>query len=545
MMGTRQFRGMFPKVSPRLLGENAAQEALNCWLDAGYPRPLPVPRLVSGVGTFPVGVRSIWRYDANRWFAWSQDVDVVRSPLNSDTLNSVIWSGQDYPRHTSTAIMQGHGFSGVGLPPASRRLGVPAPTIAPTTNRADLSDANDDAVAEHHAWVYTFLTDLDEEGPPSPPSATVQRGFNTDGTIQSVTIGMPTGVTGSYGVNRKRLYRTATGASGVTTWNLVATLALSTANYTDTVLTAGLGDALVSEQWDPPPADLTGLISLPNGVLAGFRDRDVYFSVPFQPHAWPSDYIQTVDDAIVGLGNFGTNLLVGTRGKPVLISGADPERAFPSRMEFEQPCAAKRSFATVDRQGVAFASTEGLVLVTPGGGEFISREAYDRKDWQDLAPAEFRSVYHDGSYIAFSNSKAVALNPSNEGAIDVEGAGVRAVYRDPMDDAVYVVGSDRRLYEWATDVRAGDTARTMTWKSRLETGIRRTWSAAQVIAEGYPVTLKLYGDRGLVLTRVVNSAEPFRLPAALKRYANWEWEVSGQNGVEEVRIGRMMDMLEQ
>lgn len=545
MMGTRQFQGMFPKVSARLLAENAAQIAEDCWLNKGYPTPLPARRLVSGVGTFPVLTRSIYRYDTNRWFAWSDDVDVVRSPLTSDTLNSIIWTGDDYPRHTSTAIMQGHGFSGPGAPPVSRRLGVPAPTIAPTTDRADLADENEDATAEHHSWVYTFLTDLDEEGPPSLPSAVVQRGFNADGTIQSVTIGMPTALQGSYGVNRKRIYRSATGASGVTTWRLVATVALSAASYTDTTLTSGLGSALVSETWDPPPADLTGLIALPNGVLAGFRDRDVLFSVPFQPHAWPTDYIQTVDDEVVGLGNFGTNVLVGTRGKPILISGADPERAFPSQMEFEQPCAAKRSFASVDRQGVAFASTEGLVLVKPSGGEFISRGGYDRADWEALNPDEFRSVYHNGSYIAFSNSRAVALNPNNSGSIDATDNGVRAVYRDPIDDAVYFVGSDRRLYEWSTDLEPGGTARTMRWKSRLETGTKRSWSAAQVIATGYPVTLKLYGDEALVLTTSVTSDAPFRLPAALKRHANWEWEISGQHGVEEVRIGNMREMRQQ
>lgn len=544
MMGARQFKGMFPKVSARLLDEHAAQVAENCWLDTGYPRPLPEPRLVAGVNVFPVNTRSIWRYDTNRWFAWSSDVDVVRSPLASDTLNSIIWTGQDYPRHTSTAIMQGHGFAGPGAPPVSRRLGVPAPTIPPTTSAGDLSDPNEDSVAEHHSWVYTFLTDLDEEGPPSTPSAVVQRGFNMDGTIQPVTIGMPTGVTGSYGVTRKRLYRTATGTAGVTTWRLVATIPLSQAEYTDTTLTANLGGALVSEQWDPPPEDLAGLISLPNGVLAGFRGRDVHFSVPFQPHAWPGDYIQTLDDDVVGLGNFGTNVLVGTRGKPMLISGADPARAFPSQMEFEQPCAAKRSFATVDRQGVVFASTEGLVLVTPGGGEFISRAAYDRRDWKKLKPEEFRAVYHDGSYVAFSTTRATALNADNNGSIDSADAGVRAVYRDSIDDAVYIVGADRRLYEWATDVGDDDTAREFTWKSRLETGIRRTWSAAQVIAEDYPVELKLYGDRKLVFTKEVEDADPFRLPDSLERHANWEWEVSGQHGVEEVRIGSMQDMLD-
>ena len=545
LWGNRQFEGEFPRVDDRLLPRDAAQAAVNCWLDRGHPRPVPVLDRVAGVDRFGALVQSIYRFDDARWFAWDEDVDVVPAPISSDTQKRTIWTGDDYPRHTSTVIMQGGGFVSPGLP-ISRRLGVPVPDAAPAVALGVLTDEDTGQNAESHVWVFTFLTDLDEEGPPSPASGTLTRKFNVDGTIQPVTITMPTGVTGSYGVNRKRIYRAATGASGVTTYQFVATVNLSADTFVDTVPTADLGSTIVSTFWDPPPEDLTGLIALPNGVLAGYVGRDVYLSESYQPHAWPTDYIQTVDAEIVGLGNFGTNVVVGTKGRPYLISGASPATVSVARMEFEQICAAKRSFAAVDQQGVTFASPEGLVLVGPGGGLFLSRKYYDRADWQALSPAEFRAVYHDGAFLTFSNSKATALNPDIEGIVEIEDAGIKAVFRDTERDKVYVIDSDRYLAEWKSSQAAGDALRTMRWRSRVHVGVTRTFSAAQVIADAYPVTFRLFTEAGIaaIFIKAVASRAPFRLPADLGLHAEWSYEIEATTAVKEVRIGAMMEMLE-
>ena len=539
MWGNRRFDGMLPKVSERLLPENAAQVARNCWLDKGYPRP--VADLVNVAHpAFPANTQTIYRYDTDRWFAWAGDVDIVRAPAVGDAVRRVIWTGDGAPRHTSTVIMQGAGFVSPGRP-LSRNLGIPAPDQAPVTALLDF-EADDTRIAETHAYVFTFLSDLDEEGPPSPPTGTVTRTFDSEGNIRPVTVTMTAAAPGNRGITRKRIYRTATSSAGVTTWRLLATVPLATANYTDRTLTAALGDELISTNWDPPPAGLTGLIALPNGVLAGFVGRDVYFSQPFQPHAWPADYVQPVDSDIVGLGNFGVDVVVGTTGSPFLITGGDPSTAVAAGMEFDQPCAAKRSFATVAEQGIVYASHEGLVRVGPGGGQFLSREAYDGDDWEKLNPDEFRAVYHDGLYLAFSRTKATALGPAQNGVVEIDDAGVKAVWRDGERDKLYVVDGDNLLKEWKTSVAATDAPRSMTWRSRLHTGRLRTWPAAQVIADAYPVTLKLFAGGAEVHSQEVADNIPFRLPP-LGMHADWEYEISGTNAAHEVRIGSMQDLL--
>lgn len=548
MIGQRQFHGIFPSVDPRSLPEGAARRAVNCWLDRGYPRPIPNAKLVTGAPTFPSGTQAIYRFDGtgvsnDRWFAWDEDVDVVKAPVIDDTVNRVIWTGDDFPRYTSTEIMQGSSFTSPGVP-VSRKLGVPAPENRPTGVLGTPFTPDDNMLAESHSYIYTWLSDLDEEGPPSPPSAVLEREFDSNGAIRPVVLTLPTSLTGPYGINRKRIYRTSTGGASGTTFRLVATIPLAQASYTDNQQTSELGDSIITTLWDPPPDDLTGLIALPNGVLAGFKGRDVYFSEPYQPHAWPTDYIRTVDFDIVGLGAFGVNVVVGTKGRPYLISGANVANTAVSRMEFEQPCAAKRSFASVDLQGIVYASHEGLVLVGPGGGQFLTREMYDRAEWRGLSPADFRASYHDGSWVGFNTQKGLCLNPEMKGAVETDDSGVKAIFRDETRDTIYLVDSAGKLREWKTEAGTGDTLRTFKWRSRIYPGKARTFNTAQVLADAYPVKLILYGDGISLVTFTVNSSAPFRLPSrSVSLHSDWEYEVESAYAVREVRVGKMTEMI--
>ena len=551
--GNSRFTGIYPKLSERLLPDEGAQAAQNCWLTKGYPVPVPAMPNLTGRGTFQLTHKSIYKFDgegnSQRWFAWAEDVFMVPAPITDDTQRRVIWTGDGKPKHIATTFMST--FTPPSKPPGARDLGVQVPAAAPTvTLGAAPANEDDDAVAEHHAWVFTYLTDLEEEGPPSPPSTVLTRKFDTDGSIQPVTITMPTSVTGATGINRKRIYRTATGTTD-SSYQLLAEIPLATATYEDTTLTGSLGDTLISTFWDPPPANLDGLIALPNGVLAGFEGRDVYFSEPYQPHAWPRDYVQTLDFDIVGLGNFSTNVVVGTKGKPYIISGAHPDGASVARLELNQACASKHGFAEIDQMGVCFASTEGLVLVSPGGTQMISEKYFDKAAWQELEPEDMKAFYHDGSWVGYTDDKMIALNPNQDGVIEITHEGIRAHYRDPDDDTVYLLGdNDSRftqgnvfLHEFQTEPQASPiTARGMVWRSRLHIGRLRTFSAAQIVADDYPVTFILYGDNNEVFNGSVSGREPFRLPST-GIYSEWYYEISGSNAVRQVLIGTMAEML--
>ena len=563
MLGTSVFKGMLPRVSPRNLPKESAVNAENCWLSKGFPTTIPELSEVDNAPStqFFATLKTIFRYDGDgetgtpyRFFQWTEEVDVVRMPILQTSNKRVAWTGDLYPRHTNETIM-GNSFASPGKP-ISRRLGIPVPASAPAVELEEPFTDDDSQVGESHSWVFTFVSDLEEEGPPSAPSTVLTRLFNVSGEIQSVTITLPTAVSaypsgaGDTGITKKRIYRTLTSASGLTSYQLLAEVTLATDEYTDETLSSALGAELITIFWDPPPADLEGLTLMPNGVMAGFIEDDVYLSVPYQPHAWPTNQIVNVGSKVVGMSAIGVTLVVGTVERPYLISGLDPENASPARMEFQQPCASKQSFAPMSQMGVAYASDEGLVLVAPQGGQFLSKGVYDKETWQAINPSSIRAVYHDGAYIAFTSGDTIALDPENFGAIRVKDTGIKAVYQDLEQDRIWVVDSTRLIKEWKTKVNSGDSERNAVWRSKLFVGKGRIYSMAQVIAESYPadgageIHLKIFDDSDVELTdKKVFSVVPFRLPKEIGLQSNWVFEISGKANIYEVRIGTVMDMI--
>ena len=539
MWGTRLFDGVLPKSDARLLKPHQAQVAHNCWLTSGAVRPIPTP-LSTGVDAGSTS-GAIYRFSDTQWFVWpsDHDIDVVRAPVVFDTTSRTIWTGDDFPRMTSTVIMGA--FSSPGIP-VSRRLGIPSPTNPPTVTLVTQQDVDADIPKVSDAWTYTYVSDLGEEGPPSAPSAGLERSFDTSGNIQNVTVGTDAGVTGPYGLTKKRIYRTLTSNTGVTSYQLLVELPIVAGDYNDEALGSSLNDGLISNAYEQPPEGLTGLVALPNGILAGFEGRTVYFSEPYQPHAWPRDYVQVMESDVVGLGVFGLTLVVGTIGSPHVITGGHPATYIAAKMELDQACVSKRSFARVGMQGVAYASPDGLVLVGPGGGRIISRDAYSLQEWRALAPESIIATYHDNRYLAFHETGLAVFDPDTHSIVSF-GDTIDSLYADRESDQLYVSTDNGEIEEWRTVEATGATVRNMRWRSRIETGSWRTFSAAQVVAKGYPVTFKLFGDGVERMSSDIMSKEAFRLPAAVEMYSEWEFEVSGGNEVQEVRIGTMMEML--
>jgi hypothetical protein len=117
-----------------------------------------------------------------------------------------------------------------------------------------------------------------------------------------------------YTATHRRIYRSVSG-----TYLFVAEVTAATTSYTDSVSAEDLGEEIPSLTWLPPPATLKGLTNLPNGIMAGFVGRDIYFCDPYHPHAWPIAYNQTVDYPVVGLGRMDTTLAVLTTGTPYFL----------------------------------------------------------------------------------------------------------------------------------------------------------------------------------------------------------------------------------
>ncbi len=262
---------------------------------------------------------------------------------------------------------------------------------------------------ETRSYVVTYVTDWGEESAPSPASDLLTLDQN-----DSVQLTCPSPPPGRFIVGW-RLYRSSTTERGAA-FQLVdgtgeanaviqdggfAYFDASNLSHLDDAKQEELQESLQTLTWIEPPTNLKGLVALPNGILAGFFDRTLCFSVPYAGYAWPLEYQQTVKYRIVGLAVYGQTVTVMTEGHPYFFSGADSASMSGQEVESPQACISKRTIAAVEG-GVVYASPDGLCLAGPGGVEVLTTSAFSKTDWQALVNSGAFGAYSDGSYYLFT-----------------------------------------------------------------------------------------------------------------------------------------------
>jgi hypothetical protein len=261
------------------------------------------------------------------------------------------------------------------------------------------------AATIYTSYVYTFVNEFGEEGPPSDPSDTVQRNANAT-TIVTTPTALPTGVSEDYGITTKAIYRAVTGALG-TVFRFVGEIPLEQADFEDTVADADLGDPLESEEWDLPPSDLRYILALPNGIMVGASANRLCFSVQNRPHAWPVAWRLAIDSTITGLGNVDTSVVVGSETFVYTASGNSPDAYSMSKPVAPHSCQSARSVAFVTGIGVVFAGPDGLMAVSgPNEVRNLTEMIFTREQWQALNPSLMTGIAHDDVYYFFSDVRA-------------------------------------------------------------------------------------------------------------------------------------------
>jgi hypothetical protein len=264
---------------------------------------------------------------------------------------------------------------------------------------------------ETRGYIVTFVTDWGEESAPSPVTELLTLDQN-----DKVQINAPLPTAGRNIVGW-RLYRSSTtdrsaafqlidgtGAGNAVLENgSFAYFGIGDLGYLDGKQQAELQEPCQTLTWVEPPANLKGLVALPNGIMAGFFGKTLCFCEPFAPYAWPVEYQQTIKHNIVGLGVFGQTVVVLTEGSPYYASGADSANMSAQEIESPQSCVAKRTIAAVEG-GVMYASPDGLCLASSGGVKVLTYDAFSKVDWQAMVGAGAFGAYSDGSYYLFTDS---------------------------------------------------------------------------------------------------------------------------------------------
>lgn len=534
VVGVKTFGGIAPVMPPRYLNDNQAQTALNCPMWNGSLQPLTDPSsshlTLDKTGT----IKTIYRYgqdtvsDIQYWFHWTSDVDVCRSQIAGDTQEWTFFTGDGAPKATHSGVA----LTGSNYPALARPLGLPAPSSAASAVVSGTEDETENV--ETRVYTYTWVNkEAGREIESAPAAASTSVDVRTS---QTVTLGSFASVPGGdYIVTHKRIYRSTSGV-----FLFVAEIAASATSYVDNVDPDDLAEELPSSYWAEPPDDLEGLINLPNGMMAGFVGRDLYFAEPYRPHAWPETYIQTLDYPIVGLGRMDTTLAVLTTGNPYFVQGSHPGSMAIVKSDIEQACVSKRSIVSFGG-GVIYAAPDGLMLLSPGGSRILTDKLFDFQQWQTyFKPESIHAYQHDNQYIGFYDTGTTTggfILDIRSGNFILHDDYATAGYHDLQRDKLFLTYADRSVKTWA----AG-SAKSFTWRSKKFTMPQiMGFSCAQLEAEAYPMTMKFYTDGNLIHTQTVQNRNPFRLPAKVGR--DWEFQIEGSNEVFSAAMANSMSEL--
>jgi len=499
------FAGVAPRWSNRLLPKNGAVAAENAKLlsgecrglretqllidlagyaDAGYSstaEPLArAYRLPATVGTpIPLGGGDFW--------VGFQDatVDFVRTPVLEDSFERYYWTGDSLPSAYAGAP-QYNTRARIQAGDTPFLLGIPTPVDAPSVSAPAVV-----STPETRAYVYTFISAYGEEGPPSPP--TIATG-NSTGTWSLSGIDSSVSNPGYYNLATTRIYRAIGG-----TYFQVADITFGTTTYSDTASDAvvGLHFTLQSLTWTPPPAGLQGITPHPGGFLMGFSGRDLWCSAPYQPHAWPVEFVQTCQTEIVGIAIVDGVVVVTTTSHPYYAEGMTPQALILQRIDSVDPCVNRRSMVTT-LQGVLYATPQGITLATPGATQLQTQQLFTREEWQDLfSPTNVQAVGYGLQYVAFdSTASGFIFSPAETLAplttLD-RFSGVQAIQIDQYSGDIYLIQSNQvRLWD-----PPSSTPYSYTWLSKefdLPKPVNLGAFRLKFTGGGYNIPVDLLGD---------------------------------------------------
>ena len=560
-----QFSGEIPRLLARLLPDTGSQWSENVRLDDGGLTPVrqSSPTTVfSGIS----GIKTIYKFGST-WLYWLTQVNATLGAVATERL---YYTGDGVPK--------------MRIGSAIYPLAVPSPSTALTTATSGTGTGN----VTTRIYVFTYVTAYGEESQPSPVTADVSWQSGMTVTLS----GFPAVPTGR-SITNQRIYRSQGAGQIGTNLFFLEERAASTSNYTDTHEPTDFQEVLPSLNYDPPPDDLAGLISIPNGMMVGFSGNQLCFSEPYQPHAWPQKYRLTTPFPIVGLGAYGTTVVAGTTGYPYVVSGNSPDSMIEQRIEVNLPCVNGRGMIDLGYT-IAYPSNDGLVVVSSSGASVATDALFTRTGWQKLLPTSLVSGQFAGRYFAsYSYPNVDGSVTSGTIVIDLTGDQpfvlrypfqAEAFFYDITTGLLYYVIGDT-IYNFDAD---GNLNAPMTWTSKkfisskpatfgailIESGalLSADDQAAQNAAiaaidaanaivfaspmnaeidgsafnelaicgdglQSYPVSkytsVRVYADSKLLCT-ISDMDNPKRIPSAFAK--EWEIQVNGTAEIEQITL---------
>jgi hypothetical protein len=318
---------------------------------------------------------------------------------------------------------------------------------------------------ETRVYCYTYVNRFGEESPPSPVSEYI------DAVSDQSTIAVRcTFVPETYyePVQKIRVYRLASGFNGdamVFTGEFLPDIAHRDGAtdfyiFSDSVKGIALGDAIQSKTWFPPIRYLKGLTVAPNGYCVAFKDNELHFSEPFQPQAWPAEYVKALDVQILGIEFYGSTMVIATAGAPHYAIGTDPSSVTVVGMPRDATCVNALGLTSAG-DSVIYPAYDGLVQVTPMIVRNLTEKVFNQLQWRALYPTITSACFYD---------QTVYLGTTGDTyAISLDGS-VRTLVLGSLSAAYAYPGTARPIFAIAgsstPQVLGNGAAMAGAWKSK-------------------------------------------------------------------------------
>lgn len=424
-------------------------------------------------------------------------------------------------------------------------LDIKANGTDPETYTVSLRVAIKEEDKETRAYVYTYVNTYGEESAPSNPALV------TTAPIIDVDVTTFKDAISNYAPLKEiRIYRTPSGQNAVAEYFFVGSVSIlsgSPSVFTDNVKGEMLNEALTTIDVAPPITSLTGLMALPNGILAAWSGNDLHFSEPYRPWSWPGRYVKALPHRIVGGIAHGSGAIITTTVDSYLVSGVSSDGMSLSKTNIDQGGVSKWAIAVVDGY-VIYGCNDGLVVINGGAGSLIqSQRFFTREVWRQRygnGLATMRFAAWDGRLVVYSSAGAftpfmIRLDEADGTMTELPGLVAACSFVSPLADQFYYANGVS-LYQFN-----GGAAQTVTWTSREIVMPRPVnFGAAQAVCEGN-WTLEILADEVVKHTQAISTGvSNFRLPAGFEA-DRYKIRLTGSGRFRELRIAQSFRELAQ
>lgn len=422
----------------------------------------------------------------------------------------------------------------------------------------------EDPIVISRAYVYTFVSEYGEEGPPSAPT----NATGNVGETWNLVIPDPSSAQlANRSINKKRIYRTVTASNGSASYFLVAEINVGVTAFADTYADDDItgNGILETEGWTEPPATLQGWVAMPNGIIAGWKDNEIWFCEPYRPHAWPAEYVAVVDYPVVGCGVMGQTLVVCTTGSPWTATGVHPSVMSLAKINSYEPCVSRGSIISTPG-GVIYASPNGLVVAVPGAVSTLTNGLIGPAEWQAATDtSKLRAVQFNTAYMAYqapgtSDTKGLMIEPSQQytrnGYIELADSSytITNIMADPWSSTpiiirggqIYVLdqpdNTNYQPYKWRSKIfkmRNKENLGAMKVYFDVPTGsptlTTEVINPTTLTSTMYGI-VRVYCDGVLRYSRELRSSGvEFRLPSGFKA-EEWQFEIEARVRVTDIQV---------